>query len=257
MRAFFEPHQVRLDTVPGVTDLEQNGLPRVFDAHPEAPTWVDIRGNEKDPDTSRPMQPAVPALLSFEELQIDEVSLPAEAHQPGLREFVLNDQLAVARQQIEAARNALTQAESNLSRAESHSDVETQEGELFLIDEFDEPRPDLWETVSGTWNYAEGVVRQTEVGASRRYLRTLSEHPHDFEARLRFRTLGGQKWMSVGLNFDAAQNREKMIYLSAVQPGSKLQVSYNLGAGAQYPADGRQDRPVSPRHMVRTADSRP
>jgi mono/diheme cytochrome c family protein len=245
MRAFFEPYQVRLDAVPGVTDLEQDGIPRVFDAHPDVPTYVDIRGNEKDPDTSRVMEPAVPALLKLDDLDVREVSLPAEAHQPGLRPFVLDDQLAAARQKIAAAETALAQAQDNVSRAESLSAVDVPEGELFLIDEFDEPRPDLWETVSGTWNYADGVVRQTDVGATRRYLRTLAEHPPDFEARLRFRTLGGERWKSVGLNFDAADGREKMVYLSAVQPGSKLQVSYNLGAGAQYPPDGKQDRPVS------------
>jgi hypothetical protein len=32
-RAIFEPHQVRLDPVPGVTDFEKDGLPRVFDDH--------------------------------------------------------------------------------------------------------------------------------------------------------------------------------------------------------------------------------
>ncbi|MCK5922581.1 MAG: DUF1549 domain-containing protein, partial [Methylococcales bacterium] len=45
MRAVFEPHQVRLDAIAGETDFEKDGLPRVFDDHPEVETPFHIRGN--------------------------------------------------------------------------------------------------------------------------------------------------------------------------------------------------------------------
>ncbi|MFM1557263.1 MAG: DUF1549 domain-containing protein, partial [Limisphaerales bacterium] len=43
-RAIFEPHQVRLDPVPGVTDFEKGGLPRVFDNHLDIKTYLHLRG---------------------------------------------------------------------------------------------------------------------------------------------------------------------------------------------------------------------
>ncbi len=93
MRAFFEPHQARLDPVPGEINLDKNGLPRVFDAYPDAPTYLFIRGNEKDLDKSRTIRPGVPDVLAFGELNIRSVSLPPEAFNPGLQPFVLEDHL--------------------------------------------------------------------------------------------------------------------------------------------------------------------
>ncbi|MDA7652962.1 DUF1549 domain-containing protein, partial [bacterium] len=57
-RAILEPHQIRTDALPGESDLNKNGLPRVFDMHPEAPTYVHVRGNEKQRDISEKMHPA-------------------------------------------------------------------------------------------------------------------------------------------------------------------------------------------------------
>jgi len=42
MRAVFEPHQVRIDRVPGQPDVAKNGLPRVYDASP-TPADVPVR----------------------------------------------------------------------------------------------------------------------------------------------------------------------------------------------------------------------
>jgi hypothetical protein len=67
----------------------------------------------------------------------------------------------------------------------------------------------------------------------------------DTEAGLKFRTLGGERWKSVGLAFDSVDGREKMVYMSAVQPGSKLQVAVNPGSGSQYPSDGLAVRQVA------------
>jgi mono/diheme cytochrome c family protein len=119
MRAFFEPHQVRLDPQPGETDLEKNGLPRVFDAHPEAPTYLFVRGDEKNPDKSRVLQPGVPATLAFAELEIEPVTLPLTAQYPSLQDFVLADHLRVAEKEIEDARAALAKAQAQLAETPS------------------------------------------------------------------------------------------------------------------------------------------
>ena len=52
MRAFFEPHHVRIDAMPGETNLDKNGMSRVFDAYPDAPTYVYVRGDAAHPDKS-------------------------------------------------------------------------------------------------------------------------------------------------------------------------------------------------------------
>jgi hypothetical protein len=256
MRAIFEPHQVRLDSVPGQINLEQDGLPRVFDAHLETPTYLHLRGNEKDPDKSRVMPPDVPALLSTNDFLAKPVSLPVEAHSPAQRVFVIADYLAAAAAEIETARKAVTVSQDAAKTAAKTANesapknsepatTESKPGELFLHDEFDTANHDVWETGPGEWSYADGKVTQKQTGAARRYLRTRKEHPADFEATLKFRTLGGEKWKSVGLTFDSVDGREKMIYMSAVKPGSKLQVSVNPGSGATYPADGVVARTVA------------
>lgn len=255
MRAFFEPHQVRLDTVPGETDLEKAGLPRVFDAHPEAPTYLHIRGNAKDPDKSRVIKPNVPALLAFEELSIHQIDLPAEAFNPALQSFVLENHLQAAEAGITKAEAALAKANEQLAAAKkanstvkqtaAKSDGESRtEGTLFLEDDFSTANPDVWEAGDGKWTYADGKLIQSQAGAMRAYLRTRQRHPADFQATLRFKTTGGQKWKSVGLCFDVVDGREKMVYMSAVQPGSKVQVSYKTGVDHAYPPAGKQDRPV-------------
>ena len=244
MRAIFEPHQVRLDSVPGQIDLDQDGIPRVFDAHMEIPTWLHLRGNEKDPDKSRVMLPAIPALFSTHGFHVEPVTLPVEAHSPTQRSFVLNDYLAAAQAEIESARKSVVASESVLQTEKASEPAELISGKLFLKDDFNTADSDVWEGGPGDWSYADGKVTQKQDGATRRYHRTRKEHPADFEATLKFRTLGGQKWKSVGLAFDVVDGREKMVYMSAVKPGSKLQVAVNPGSGSQYPRDGVVSRRI-------------
>lgn len=114
MRAFFEPYHVRLDMVPGETDLTKDGIPRVFDALLDKPTYVYVRGNASEPDESTVIQPGVPALLSFDSLEIEPVTLPDEAWQPARRPWVLEDHLAVARQKLQRAEAKLQKLQKQL-----------------------------------------------------------------------------------------------------------------------------------------------
>jgi len=101
-RAFFEPHQVRLDPVPGQPDLEKDGLPRVFDAHPDTPTFLFARGDERMPDKARALSPGVPEVFDPPPA-IVPAQLPLIAFAPATNESVQRDQLALAEQQIDAA----------------------------------------------------------------------------------------------------------------------------------------------------------
>jgi hypothetical protein len=87
-RAIFEPHQIRTDMLPGENNLEHDGLPRAFDMHPEAATYIHSRGNEKTPDRSHPVPPAPPSFLKNLTFQVKSVRLPLAAYRPELSPHV-------------------------------------------------------------------------------------------------------------------------------------------------------------------------
>jgi hypothetical protein len=116
-RAFFEPYQVRMDQRPGEPDLEKDGLPRVFDCEFARPTYLFVRGDDRQPVKERPLSPGVPAVLSLGRLDIRPVTLPLTAHEPGLRPFVLADHLRVAEQQLAAAQAERAKAQQALGAA--------------------------------------------------------------------------------------------------------------------------------------------
>jgi hypothetical protein len=109
-RAFFEPHEVRTDRVPGEADTVKAGLARVYDADASKPTYRFVRGNEATPDTSVALQPGVPVLFGKADLRIRPVSLPVEAYFPDSRVFVAQDLIAQAKAEIETAETDLKKA---------------------------------------------------------------------------------------------------------------------------------------------------
>jgi hypothetical protein len=106
LRAIFEPHQVRIDPVPGEADPDRDGLARVYDADLNAPSWFFIRGDERHPDKSRPILPGVPRILGGD-FHVTKVTLPPVAIAPGKQEFVATDLVALRAKELEAARAAL------------------------------------------------------------------------------------------------------------------------------------------------------
>jgi hypothetical protein len=135
MRAFFEPYYVRMDSVPTEPDLTRDGIPRAFDAKLDTPTYVFIRGQENDPDTSTPIAPGVPGILAFAELAIEPVQLPLEASQPDRRPWVIQSnidaatkRLATAEANRVAANKRLIQANETASAEKSASDDNVVDG---------------------------------------------------------------------------------------------------------------------------------
>ena len=104
-RALFEPHNVRVDHVPGVTDVKKDGLPRVFDAKVDAETAFFIRGDERKPDKDRAIAPGIPKLLGVP-LEIKAVAVPKSAVSPERREFVVKDLIAESEKAMAAAQGA-------------------------------------------------------------------------------------------------------------------------------------------------------
>ncbi len=118
-RAIFEPHQIRLDPVPGVVDFEKDGLPRAFDDHLEVPTYLHLRGDATRPDKSRVIAPAVPAMLASFAPPVVPVTLPRTAWAPATRDHVFRDHRAEARRRIDAARAELDAVSAGDSKGDS------------------------------------------------------------------------------------------------------------------------------------------
>jgi hypothetical protein len=74
-RAVFEPHDVRTDQVPLEPGGPKVGLARAIDLHLDLPTYVLVRGDDKNPDKSIPIVPGVPSILGGS-LDVHPLSLP-------------------------------------------------------------------------------------------------------------------------------------------------------------------------------------
>ena len=118
-RAVFEPYQIRTEMVPGVVDFQKDGIPRAFDCNLDLPTYVHIRGDDRNPNTSQLMKPSVPELLRWEPFQIEPVSLPREAYEPALRGYVADTYVSDLQAKVLSAKQAMTQAKSQRTAAES------------------------------------------------------------------------------------------------------------------------------------------
>ncbi|WP_425617047.1 DUF1553 domain-containing protein [Anatilimnocola sp. NA78] len=117
LRAIFEPYQVRTDVVGGELDFEKNGIPRPFDCNLDAETFLHIRGDDRNPDKTKPIVPQIPTFLSSVPFAIEPVTLPVEAYQPGLRPSVIEAHLQVAQQAVAKAKEAVDAANKKLDVA--------------------------------------------------------------------------------------------------------------------------------------------
>jgi hypothetical protein len=108
VRAVFEPHQVRIERIPGVPDTKKNGLPRVYDANLEVPTYLFIRGDDRTPDKT-PLLPGVPETLGGS-FHVEPVNLPRDAYEPDHRGFVVRETVAAAEEAARKARAAVKPA---------------------------------------------------------------------------------------------------------------------------------------------------
>ncbi len=242
-RAIFEPYQIRNDNVPGEINVEKNGLPRVYDAHLDVPTYLHTRGNEQMIDKARVLKPGLPSLLLPGGLQIQPIKLPAEAHQPGLRPYVLQSYLSIAEKQLKDGRDELAKAEARLGLAKktppSNEKPITAKPTELVRDNFATLDKNRWESLGGEWKLQNGKLLQEKTGPVRGVLRLKQDVPTDFDARAKFATLGGETYKSVGITFDVDKDSEALIYLTPHAP-ARVQISYKSAGQNVYPKDGAQ-----------------
>ncbi len=241
MRAIFEPLHVRLDPMPGVTDLEKDGLPRVFDLHLNRPTWRHVRGDEKNEDRSKAHEPGVPAALKGSSFAVQSVKLPSTAARPVLLPFVLEDHLLAVEEEIEVARAKLGALESAMPANEIKDQAPAR---VLADDDFKTPDEERYRILLGDWRWTDGVLRQQETGMTCRMIELCEPHPRDFTATTKFTIMDGQKWKSVGLAFDGVAGDDTLVYLSAVKGGSKAQVSVTRNGKTSYPSGTAKALPI-------------
>lgn len=111
MRAIFEPYNVRTDRLPGEPDTTKDGLVHVYDADPKVPTYLFVRGDERNPDKTAPILPGIPSALGGA-FDIKPVPLLRTAFQPDKRDFVIQETVAAADHVRAADRTALQTAKT-------------------------------------------------------------------------------------------------------------------------------------------------
>jgi uncharacterized protein DUF1553/uncharacterized protein DUF1549/cytochrome c len=111
-RAIFEPHDIRTDHLEGgAFDATKDGLVRAYDAKLDTPTHRYERGDDRSPDKSKTIAPAVPRALGGA-LRIDPVKLPPSTTAPEKRELVRALALAEADKAVADALQALGKGEA-------------------------------------------------------------------------------------------------------------------------------------------------
>ncbi len=238
-RAFFEPHHIRLDAVPGETDFDRDGLPRAYDDFLDVTTQLHLRGNPATPDESREISPLVPAIFESFGRAPEPIDLPVAAWAPGTRDFVQRDLLAAAESRVASLRE-------RLSATPSPSDTRVEDAGTWQ-DDFSTARPELWTIHGSGWRYQGGDLVQLEATDVGQRVASVQSHPHDLDLELSFRITGGPKFCSAGIRFDVSDDGQDavIVYASCHAPQPKVQLAYATGGKFTYPSQAKKLRPVS------------
>jgi hypothetical protein len=116
VRAIFEPHNVRIDQLPGQPDMKKDGLARVYDGNLQAKTFLFIRGDDRNPEKT-PLAPGVPELFGGHFQLSDSIQLPLTAYCPDKKDFVVADTIRAGEEADRQARGALDKARREASLA--------------------------------------------------------------------------------------------------------------------------------------------
>jgi len=258
-RAFFEPHDVRTDPINGNADTEKDatlgpvlkeGVARAFDKVIDAKTFVFQRGDNRYPDESKLMSPAVPTALGKLTAEIQPVVLSPDAWYPHLRPAVADGLIAAAESKVTLAEQQITKARDDAAVAEKAIEVlqarleqqQNQGAEVtnvapVLHDDF-QSRSDVWNVVSGNWSWQDSRLTESSVGSFATIVAN-TVHPRNFQARVRYRTLQPGTYRSVGFSFDYIDNGNSQdIYTSTGDAVQSVQAFHRDKGQQVYPQAG-------------------
>ncbi|MBC8289559.1 MAG: DUF1549 domain-containing protein, partial [Planctomycetes bacterium] len=260
-RAFFEPHNVRTDALSleagfvkdsTLGEIPADGVSRVFDKELDVPTYLFERGNDRHPDKSKVLAPGVPAILATSvknPVLVEAVSLPAEAFYPELRKPISESLIQAAQDKVTAA--VVKHQELAGAAIKAHATAEEARRALrgkaadpeekpkpFLVDDFSKKRDDIWQIKSGKWTWQDGKLIEKTVGGFQT-ISSKADHPRNFRAKVRYRTLPGGNYRSVGFSFDAtADGSSQDVYTSCSDAGGSVQAFHRVKGKQTYPQAG-------------------
>lgn len=263
-RAFFEPHGFRTEVVAADVKTEidnrmstvlSDGLPRVFDEKPDVKTYLFIRGDDRNPDKSKPLSPGVPLSLGgkrFNAQPIPAIELPPVAYIPVLRPAEAARQLKVETDKVVAAekivtglRETITKTTRELKAARTEKRSDDTGSVPFFSDTFDTLDPKHWKVLSGTWTAKNGTLSQPAIGRFRTLLLDKT-HPRNFRARMKYRHMKPGSPRSIGFSFDYVGPTESQDVYTAINPRAPIpsvQAFHRTGGKEHYPAAGVRKAP--------------
>ena len=263
-RAFFEPHGFRTEIVTAnvktevdnrKSDVLTDGLPRVYDETLDAKTFLFIRGDDRNPDKSKPLAPGVPAALGgkrFDTQPIAPIQLPPIAYVPILRPAVAARQLKTESDKVALATKVVTDLEATIQKT-SHQLSEARKSprpddtgsRLAFADTFESFDKKAWKVVSGTWAVRDGMLTQTALATFATLVST-ADHPRNFKVRLKYRTLAPGNPRSIGFSFDHVGPKQSQDVYTAISPTSPVpgvQAFHRTGGKETYPQAGIRKAP--------------
>ncbi len=124
-RAFLEPHDIRIDPIPSslLSPGATESMARVFDKHLTTPTHLFVRGNEKNPDTTHPLEPGLPTLLGGQAVSSSPLELPVAAWFPHSQQFAYDAKKRDVDLAIEKAAKAVSGFTSETTEADRSATI--------------------------------------------------------------------------------------------------------------------------------------
>ncbi|MGB0578976.1 MAG: DUF1549 domain-containing protein [Limisphaerales bacterium] len=253
-RAFFEPHGVRTDPVDAKQETEKDpkagpvlkqGLSRVFDEKLDAKTYLFRRGDDRNPDKTRELTPAVPASLTLRPVDVRPIELPPEAYYPGLHPQMIERGRSLAVEKVANAQALTRKAEADrealrkrIARFKSGAEAIPQREAEFLADTFDTEQKDVWKKLNGNWAWKDGLLSETQV-TSFATLETKNNHPPNFRVKVRYRALQPGHYRSIGFSFDQLdRGNSQDVYTSTGDARQSVQAFHRVKGKHNYPRAG-------------------
>ncbi len=255
-RAFFEPHDVRTDRVGPSAETEKDatlglvlkeGVARIYDKELTAKTFVFQRGDNRYPDEKKLMIPGVPVALGNPIGEVQPITLPGEAYYPALRPAIADGLIVQAETAVKQADAELAKAQTAAQEAKHKLDTFQAENagkspdateKVLFHDDFSQPRPDVWKSLSGQWDYENGHLVEKTV-TSFATLAANVKLPPDFKVRLKYKALEPVGLRSIGFSFDYVdQGNSQDIYTHVNNESQGIQAFHRLDGQQHYPAAG-------------------
>jgi mono/diheme cytochrome c family protein len=239
-RAFFEPHEVRIDPMPGQPDPNKDGVARAYDGKADVPTYLFIRGDERTPDKSKLLSPTTLTVLgnspSIQAVKFSPKDFASRI--PEVIEQARKDsqkEIETAETVKKRASEAVTSANQRLQDIVSGWKPKDPEWKPILHDLFPQKDDNLWKIVSGQWVWDKGKLI-CKVPSPFATISGKINYPTSLMGRIKYKTTGGGI-ASVGFSYDVVGNSFQAVYINASKD-SAVRPFHRVNGQDTYPSEG-------------------